>query len=229
MVFLPLGLALSVGASPQYNIDAPPRHIGGYGYRPQLPCPSNNFRLFRMLFGIEYVVWYPPLLQEVAQVLRLLNRHGTNQHRPFLLIKLLNLSGYSLKLGLLILINAVGEVLTNHGLMSGDFHHIKFIYLVKLFSLGNRSAGHSRQLVIHAEVVLDGNGGKGSALPLNPDMLLGFYRLMQALGIAAANHQPPGKLIHNDNLTILYYIFAVPSEQDMSLKGALQIASEGII
>ncbi len=65
--------------------------------------------------------------------------------------------------------------------MGRDNYHLKVIYLVKLLSLGNGSAGHTGQFVIHAEVVLDGNGGKGPALPLNLDMLLGFYCLVQPL------------------------------------------------
>ncbi|MBA7683782.1 hypothetical protein ES703_92167 [subsurface metagenome] len=175
---LPLPLTSPCRIPTQHNINTTPGHIGGHGYRPRLPCLGNNTTLFNMLFGIKHLAGNTLLFQKVSQVLRLLNRYGAHKHRSFLLVKLLNLLNHSPEFGLLILVNPVRVVLPNHGFIGRDNYHIKVIYLVKLFSLGNRSAGHPRQPVIHAKVVLDGDGGKGSAFSLNPDTLLGFYCLM---------------------------------------------------
>ena len=42
------------------------------------------------------------------------------------------------------------------------------------------------------------------------DALLGLDGLMQALVIAAAEHQAAGKLVHDDDLTVLDHIVHVP-------------------
>ena len=94
--------------------------------------------------------------------------------------------------------------------MGGNLHYIKHVYLMELLSFGKRGAGHSSQLVIHLEVVLDSNSGKGTAFLLDLDMLPGFDCLVQAFGVAAAPHQTPSEFINDYNLTVLYHILLVP-------------------
>ena len=61
----------------------------------------------------------------------------------------------------------------------GQGDHIQLVDIVEFFGLGQCSARHARQLLIHAEVVLDGDGGVGDIFVLNLCPFLGLYGLMQ--------------------------------------------------
>ena len=74
---------------------------------------------------------------------------------------------------------------------------------LELLLLGLGGAGHAGELFIHAEVVLEGDGGQRLALALHLHALLGLDGLMQAVGVAAADHQTAGELVHDDDLAVL--------------------------
>ena len=69
--------------------------------------------------------------------------------------------------------------------------------------LGFRRAGHAGQLLVEAEVVLDGDGGQGLRLALDLDAFLGLDGLVQAVAPAAAGHQAAGVLVDDDDLVVL--------------------------
>ena len=56
----------------------------------------------------------------------------------------------------------------------------QLVDLVELFGLGQGGTGHAGQLVVHAEVVLQRDGGVGDVLRLDLDTFLGFHGLVQA-------------------------------------------------
>ena len=90
----------------------------------------------------------------------------------------------------------------------------QFVDIEKLGRLGLRRPGHAGQLVIHPEVVLDGDGGIGPGLPLDGDPFLGLDRLVQAVAPTPARHDAAGVLIHDDNLALLQHILDVASRRD---------------
>src|SRR5690606_2215023 len=73
-----------------------------------------------------------------------------------------------------------------------DGEYFQLVYLVELFGFGNGGTRHPGQLLVHAEVVLDGDGGVGDRFTLYLDAFFGFHRLVQAIGPAAAGHQASG-------------------------------------
>ncbi len=163
-----------------------------------------------MELGVEHLVLHAPGLEHFAQQLGLLNGDGAHQHRLALLVVLHNVVNHSPVLGLCGLIDHVRAVLPNHGPVGGDFHHVQPVDFRKLLPLGHGGACHAGELFIHAEVVLEGNGGQGPALPGHLDPLLGLNGLVEALVIPAAVHQAAGKLVHNDDLAVLDHIVLVP-------------------
>ena len=88
-------------------------------------------------------------------------------------------------------------------LVGRDLDDIQPIDLLKLFRLGESSAGHAGQLVVETEIILEGNGRQ--CLRFLPDrhVLLSLDRLVQAFAIATPFHQAPGELIDDDHLTVL--------------------------
>ena len=65
-----------------------------------------------------------------------------------------------------------------------------------------RRAGHAGELVVHAEIVLEGDRGQRLVLRLDRDVLLGLERLVQAFRIAAAGHHAAGELVDDDDLAV---------------------------
>ncbi|MBA7601035.1 hypothetical protein ES703_08100 [subsurface metagenome] len=210
----------------EHDIHATPCHVGGYCYRPGLACLGNNGCLFFMVLGVQHLVGNAFLCQQIAEVLRFLDGDGANEHRAALGVQRLDLLSHVAKLCLLILVNLIGIVGANHGLVGGDDQHLKFIYLVKLLGLGDCGARHPGELFIEAKVVLEGDGGHGHILALNLNPFLGFNGLMQPLGVSATGHHPPSELINDNHLSILDHVIAVPVEKNVRLQGAFQIVGE---
>ena len=64
--------------------------------------------------------------------------------------------------------------------------------------------------VVQAEEVLEGNGGQGFALPFHLDALLGLDGLVEALVVAAAQHQAAGEFVDDDDFAVLDHVVDVP-------------------
>jgi hypothetical protein len=60
--------------------------------------------------------------------------------------------------------------------------------------------GHAGQLVVEAEIVLEGDRGQGLVFRLDAHVLLGFQRLVLAFGVAPARHHAAGELVDDDDL-----------------------------
>ena len=88
-------------------------------------------------------------------------------------------------------------------LIGRDLDDIQPIDLLKLFRLGEGGTGHTGQLVVEAEIILEGNGRQCLRLLPHRNVLLSLDRLVQAFAIATPFHQAPGELVDDDHLTVL--------------------------
>ena len=143
----------------------------------------------------------PP--QHVGKCFVLLDGAGAHQHRPALLMPLLDLRHDRLPLGPLVLEDHVGVILADHRLVRGDDDDREIVDLLQFLFLGLGRAGHAGQLLVHAEEVLEGDGRERLALPLHLHTLVGLDRLMQAVGVTATEHQPAGELVDDNHLAVL--------------------------
>ena len=83
-------------------------------------------------------------------------------------------------------------------------------------SVGGR-AGHAGELLVHAEIVLEGDRGQRLVLRLDRHVLLGFQRLVQAFREAAARHHAAGEFVDDDDLVVADDVVLVALEQAMRL------------
>ena len=113
-----------------------------------------------------------------------------------------------------------------HGLVGGDLHDVQVVDGAELLLLGHGGTGHAGELVVQAEVVLEGDGGQGLGLPGHVDVLLGLDGLVQALGVAAAEHQAAGELVHDDDLAVLHHVVDVPLHDAVGLDGLVDVVGE---
>ena len=94
-----------------------------------------------------------------------------------------------------------------------DDHHVELVDLGELFGLGVGRAGHARQLLVLAEVVLEGDGRERLVLALDLDLLLGLDRLVQPVAPSPSRHQPAGELVDDDDLAVLDHVVHVEAEE----------------
>ena len=208
---LPHGLAgHELGVAAQQYVGAAAGHVGGDGHRAHLAGLGHDLGLFFMELGVQHHVLHAPSGQHAAEQLALFDGDRAHQHRLAGGVALDDLLDDGGVLGLHRDEHGVVHVVADHGPVGGYGDDIQLVDAVELLLLGLGRAGHAGELFIHAEVVLEGDGGQGLALPLHLHALLGLDGLVQAVGVAAAHHQAAGELVHDDDLAVLDHVVHVP-------------------
>ncbi len=70
---------------------------------------------------------------------------------------------------------------------------------------------------------MQGDGGQGLAFPLDGDSFLGLDGLVQAVGIAAAEHQAAGEFIDDDDLALFDHVVPVLFHQHVGPEGLVDV------
>src|SRR6202008_854562 len=87
-------------------------------------------------------------------------------------------------------------------------------------------AGHARELVVEAEVVLERDRRERLVLLLDPDALLRLDRLVEALRPAAPLHDPTGELVDDLDLALLDDVVDVALVERLGLERLVQMVDE---
>ena len=103
---------------------------------------------------------------------------------------------------------------------------VEVVDLGELRRLGFGGAGHARQLLVLAEVVLEGDGGERLVLALDLHLLLGLDRLVQAVAPAPARHQAAGELVDDDDAAVLDHVVDVEPEQRVRAQRLVDVVEQ---
>ena len=117
-------------------------------------------------------------------------------------------------------------VVANHRPVGRNDDDVEKVDPPELFSLGLGGTGHPGQLVVHAEVVLEGDRRQRHVLAADADSFFGLDRLVQPLGIAATDHQAPGELVDNDDFAVTDDIVLVPLECGVGLERVFEVVRQ---
>ena len=98
-----------------------------------------------------------------------------------------------------------------HRAVGRDFDDVELVDFGEFVGLGRGRAGHAGELVVEAEIVLEGDRGERHVLGLDLHALLGFERLMQAFRIAAARHHAAGEFVDDDDFALADDVVLVAS------------------
>ena len=177
-------------------------HVGGNGDGAREACLCNNVGLFLVQLGIEHVVWDFAYCEQAAEQLGDFYRCRTHKYRAASLYKHVNLLDYGIVLLALCLVDAVVHILARNGAVGWYNHHIELVDIPEFACLGLGSTGHTGQLVVHAEVILQCDGGECLCGCLHLHALLGLDGLVQTVGVAASLHNTAGLLVDNLNLSV---------------------------
>ena len=144
----------------------------------------------------------PRLLELLAEQLGDLDRDRADEHGLALLVAGLDLARDRAPLAVLGLEDLVVLVLADHRAVGRDLDDRQLVDLHELGGLGEGRAGHARELVVHAEVVLQRDRREGLVLLLDAHALLGLDGLVQALRPAAAVEDAAGELVDDLDLAV---------------------------
>ena len=222
-----LGLGHELRVAAQHNVGTAAGHVGGDGHRPLLAGLSHDLSLPLVVLGVQHVVLDPPAGEHLAEDLALFNAHGAHQNRLALGVAFQHLLDYRVVLAVHRLVDAVRHILAGAGLVGGYGNDVEPVDLVELGGLGAGGTGHTGQLVVHTEVVLEGNGGQGLALGGHLNPFLGLDGLVQALVVAAADHQTAGELVHDDDLAVPHHVVDIPLHHAPGLDGLVDVVGQG--
>ena len=162
-------------------------------------------------------------LEDLGEELGLFDRGGADEDGLLEVVEALDLIGDG---EVLFLRGAEDDVLifnAEHLAVGGDDDDVELVDLVELGGLGLGGAGHAGELLIHAEVVLEGDGGEGLVFLADGDAFLGFDGLVEAIGPAAAGHEAAGELVDDDDFAFFDDVLDVALVEVVGLDGDFDV------
>ena len=129
-------------------------------------------------------------------------------------------------LGLLGLEDEVVPVVADHRLVRRDDHHFHLVDLAELVGLGGGRTGHARDLLVEAEVVLQGDGGERLVLFLDLDALFGLDGLVKTLRVPAPLQDAAGELVDDLDLAVRHQVVHVALEERGGAQGLHQVVDQ---
>ncbi len=182
----------------------------------------------RKRIGIGKIVLLPAVLaQHFGELLGLLDRRRADQHRLAALLAILDQLDDGAIFFRVGAINLVVVVEPHHRHVGGNFQDFEFVDVLELVGLGHRRAGHAGELVVHAEIVLEGDRGERLVFRLDRLMFLGLERLVQAFRIAAAGHHAAGEFVDDDDLAVAHDVVLVALEQLVRAQRLIDVVDDG--
>ena len=153
------------------------------------------------------------LAQHLGELLGLLDRGGADQHRLAARLAVVDQREDRAVFLRRRAIDLVVVVEPHHRHVGRNLDHFEVVDVEELVGLRQRRAGHAGELLVHAEVVLEGDRGERLVLGLDRLVLLGLQRLVQPLRIAPARHHAAGELVDDDDLAVAHDVVLVALEQ----------------
>jgi len=194
---------------------------------PILARLGHDFRFLLVVFGIEHLVGNSLPLEHLAELFRLLDIDGADEHGAAHPVEFLDFLDHRPEFLPLRSINAVGIVDADHLPVSRNDHHIQLVDLGEFRRFCFRRAGHTSQFLVHAEIVLKGDGSQSLVFVFDSDAFLGFQRLVKPFAVPSSRHETPGELIHNDDLSTLHDVVHVPLEEGMGTQSLVDVVQDG--
>src|SRR5581483_7143889 len=210
----------------ELDVDAAARHVRRDRHRAGLPRVLDDLRLARVLLRVQDVVAHAVAREQLREVLGGLDRDRADEHGLALLRALLDVAGDGGELALLRLEDEVLLVVARDRDVGRDLDDVQVVDLDELLLLRLRRTGHAGELLVQAEVVLQGDRRHRQVLFLDADVLLRLHRLVQALAPAAALHDAAGELVDDLHLVVLDDVVDVALVERLRLQRLDRVVDE---
>ena len=187
------------GIAAEQNVGTAAGHVGGDGDHAEASGLGDEFGFALVLLGVEHDVADAFALQDGGEALGFFDGDGADQDRLLRLVQIADVVGGSFEFFFLGAVDDVGVLDAEHRLVGGDDDDFELVDLLEFGGFGFGRAGHAAELLVEAEVVLEGDGGEGLVFLADVDAFLGFDGLVQSVGPAAAGHQAAGEGVDDDD------------------------------
>ena len=216
-----------LGIATEQDVRTTAGHVGGDGHGAQATGLSDDLSLALMELGVQDLVLDAALVEQARQTLGALDGHGAHQDGLTGSMALLDLIGDRVELGVDGAVHQVVVIDAGDGAVGGDDLNGQVVDLAELGVLGDGRTGHAGELVVEAEVVLQGDGGQRLVLLADQHALFGLDGLMQSLGVTTALHDAAGELIDDLDLAVGHHVLLVAVEHVLGFERLLQMVDEG--
>ncbi len=214
------------GITAEQDIGSAPGHVGGNGNGTATSGLGDNLRFALMMLGIEDIVRDAPLFKHLGQRFGLFDGDRAHQNGLPRLMTLNDILNGRFEFFHLTFIDDIGLVITNQRPVGRDDHDFELVYLMEFRGFRIGGTRHARQLLVHAEIVLEGNGGQRLVFALDLDAFLGLDRLVQAVAPAPTRHDATGKFVDNHHLAVLDDVVDVLLEQRMGFESLIEVMEQ---
>ena len=110
--------------------------------------------------------------------------------------------------------------------MGRNHHHLEAVDLLEFEGLGIGGTGHAGQLLVEAEIILEGDRRDGLVFLLDGHAFLRLDGLMQTVGPAATGHGAAGEFVDNDHLSVLHDVIHIALVDGMGTQGRVQMMNQ---
>ena len=210
----------------ELDVDAAAGHVGRDRHRAREAGVLDDLRFLLVILRVEDVALDALAAQHHRQPLGFLDRARPDQHRTPLGVLGDDVVDDRVELRVLAAVHDVGEVLAAHGHVRRHDDDVEAVDVAELALLGLRGARHPGELVVEAEVVLEGDRRERLVLAADLDAFLRLDRLVDAVGVAAAVHQPAGELVDDDHLAVLDDVLLVAVEEIPGLQRRVELVGQ---
>ena len=211
----------------QHNIRTTACHVGCNGHCAHFAGLRHDFRLFFVVLCVQHIVRNALLFQHSRHQFALFDRNGTHQNRLSLFMALNNLIHHRPEFCGLRFVNHIGMVYSCHRLIGGNLDNIQFVNGLEFFLLGHCRTGHTGQLAVQTEVILEGNGCQRFVFPLHVHMLFCLNGLVQTLAVPTTQHNTACELVHNQHFAVFDHIVNIPFHNTVSAQRLIDMMIQG--
>ena len=183
----------------------------------------------RVLLGIQYLVANSTLGEFARQVFALLNADCSNQDGLAKSMTLHNVFDNCAELCHFRLIDEVWLINAQHCAVCRNGHHLQVIGVHKFCSFSLRSTCHAGQLVVHAEIVLQGDGGESLVLFVDTKILFRFNSLVNTFTPATTLKHATRELVNDLYFACINDVVLVSAIQLFCLQGNSQLMHEVLL
>ena len=192
-----------VGVAAEEDVGSAAGHVGGDGDHAEAAGLGYDLGFLLVELGVEDDVADALALEDFGEEFGFFDACGSDQDGLLGGVEAGDLVGQGEVLFLVGAVDDVGVLDALHDAVGGGDDDVELVDLVELGGFRLGGAGHAGELLVHAEVVLEGDGGEGLVFLADGHALFGFYGLMEAVGPAAAGHEAAGELVDDDDLAFL--------------------------
>ncbi|CAB4620421.1 unannotated protein [freshwater metagenome] len=189
----------------------------------------NNLCFASVLFCVQYFVTDSTLGELTRQILALFDTDCSHQDWLALFVTFGDVVDDCLELGDFTLINKVGFIISNNIAVGGNRNNLQFVGVHQFSSFGLRSTSHTRQLVVHAEVVLQSNCCQRLVFFVNTKSFFGFYCLVNTFTPATAFKNTPCEFVDNLDFATIDDVILVASVELFGSKRYSQLVHKVLL